>query len=403
MKTIIRLFVIIFLLLENVLAIGQNMQNDSIKCLKQISIYRELNKIGYTSEAYSRWQNTYQNNVTNKKRLLSDGEKYILAQLKQNKNLQIKTILLDSLLIVYSDWAIISSNNDFYTLKKALALYNYSEKDETTLLQIASLMKTAYLGLKNNFPSQAALAYFYTSKKLYTQYNYSAQNFYSDFIQLILFAKTNNFKQFQNKLYTEICQIEKNNWSEFTTQLIKLQDLNLQLTILLELTKKNIQTQPKNSIWPQQWIDIQTQNSTESTNKEELAEIYFLIANSYFAQNNLILAKQNAEKSLKTNPNNAMNYYLLGEIYINAAQSKSNETLNGVIFCLAADKFKKAAQLKPELKDSINKKIKWVQQYFPSEEDAFFKGISENSNYHFDSWINETTQIRFRENIKFSN
>lgn len=403
MKTIIRLFVIIFLLLENVLAIGQNMQNDSIKCLKQISIYRELNKIGYTSEAYSRWQNTYQNNVTNKKRLLSDGEKYILAQLKQNKNLQIKTILLDSLLIVYSDWAIISSNNDFYTLKKALALYNYSEKNETDLLQIASLMKTAYLGLKNNFPSQAALAYFYTSKKLYTQYNYSAQNFYSDFIQLILFAKTNNFKQFQNKLYTEICQIEKNNWSEFTTQLIKLQDLNQQLTILLELTKKNIQTQPKNSIWPQQWIDIQTQNSTELTNKEELAEIYFLIANSYFAQNNLILAKQNAEKSLKTNPNNAMNYYLLGEIYINAAQSKSNETLNGVIFCLAADKFKKAAQLKPELKDSINKKIKWVQQYFPSEEDAFFKGISENSNYHFDSWINETTQIRFRENIKFSN
>ena len=403
MKTIIRLFVIIFLLLENVLAIGQNMQNDSIKCLKQISIYRELNKIGYTSEAYSRWQNTYQNNVTNKKRLLSDGEKYILAQLKQNKNLQIKTILLDSLLIVYSDWAIISSNNDFYTLKKALALYNYSEKNETALLQIAGLMKTAYLGLKNNFPSQAALAYFYTSKKLYTQYNYSAQNFYSDFIQLILFAKTNNYKQLQNKLYTEICQIEKNNWSEFTTQLIKLQDLNQQLTILLELTKKNIQTQPKNSIWPQQWIDIQTQNSTESTNKEELAEIYFLIANSYFAQNNLILAKQNAEKSLKTNPNNAMNYYLLGEIYINAAQSKSNETLNGVIFCLAADKFKKAAQLKPELKDSINKKIKWVQQYFPSEEDAFFKGISENSNYHFDSWINETTQIRFRENIKFSN
>jgi hypothetical protein len=393
-----RFFFVIFILIgvihNNTAA--QSNPNDSIECLKAISIYRELSKMNYDELAYSRWQMAYQFYNCNKKRLLSDGENFLIAQVKNEKDEAQKQNISDSLLILYDDWAKISEDKEIYFLKKALAIYNFAPRTESNLLLCRQLMQNSLEKLNHKFPVQAAPAFFYTSERLYESFNFPAEKLYADYLQLLNWSKENKYNSFTNKLYEELVLLKSPDWNAFYLQLAKKRSLQQQMNIMLPLAEMSLRHDAKNTLWPEIWLNEQSADSLKELDKSTFSQYYFILSNGSLAQNDLKKARSFAEKSLEYQPENAMSYYLLGEIYSLAAQTETTDFLDGVIYCLAADKYKEAAAINPALKDSVDIKIKQLQNYFPKPEDAFFKGIQENSLYQFTSWINDSTKIRFR-------
>ncbi len=366
-------------------------QNDSIECLKQISIYRQLYKMNYKEQAYQSWQNTYQNYSSNKLRLCADGEKYLIENLQNHPS---NKLILDSLIIIYDDIKKNTSNIALIELKQAIALFNYAGKSSENMIKTKNYFDMAYYQLNEKFPIQAFAPYYFTLEYLIQERIILAEEFFVKAIPIFLHSNSFSANESTKKMQESFVDFTNTQKDDFLASLAKL-NIHQQSQIVIFLAETSFQLKKTNQKWLSPWLNSMPQDSLKKLPAETVSHLYFIQAGNYYELGQLINAKKLALQSIacKENP---LSYILLGDIYILAA-GQNPQLYDAAIYCLAADQFDKACHLNPALRDSTEKKIKWLHQCFPSQEDAFFKGIENNSVYQFGSWINESTKIRFKE------
>lgn len=133
---------------------------------------------------------------------------------------------------------------------------------------------------------------------------------------------------------------------------------------------------------------------TEATAK---AEDYYMIALLASEQNNMSKAKQYSQKALEANPNYGAPYILIGNLYAKSAKSiyPDDGVLARAVYYAAIDKFDKAKQVDPSIAEEANKLIGTYRAHLPSTEEVFMHpDLEKGKAFKIGGWIGETVIIR---------
>ncbi len=133
------------------------------------------------------------------------------------------------------------------------------------------------------------------------------------------------------------------------------------------------------------------------TDQSLLENYYYEFAAFMFAQEkNLPEARSYARKALAINPKNCKALMLIGDIYVAASRTFSdNDFERSTVFWVAVDYFNRARSADSDCATDAASKAATYRAYFPNKETGFFNGLEEGKNYQVKGWINETTKVRY--------
>ncbi len=110
-------------------------------------------------------------------------------------------------------------------------------------------------------------------------------------------------------------------------------------------------------------------------------------------------ARSYALQASSYDPENGRPYILIGEMYAASASACGDDDLTKkVAYWAAVDKFIQARNVdqEPMIQERASSLINTYSQYFPDREELFFHGLDEGTTYRVQCWINETTRVRPR-------
>jgi tetratricopeptide (TPR) repeat protein len=111
-------------------------------------------------------------------------------------------------------------------------------------------------------------------------------------------------------------------------------------------------------------------------------------------------ARTYALQAADMDPENGRPYILIGEMYAASASSCGDNDLTKLVaYWAAVDKFVQARNVDqdPVVQERATQLINTYSQYYPNKELTFFHGLSEGDSYRVNCWINETTRVRSRQ------
>lgn len=136
----------------------------------------------------------------------------------------------------------------------------------------------------------------------------------------------------------------------------------------------------------------------DATNMEDLEKVkdaYIFLAQAYQALSNYPKARQKALKATENQPTWGEPFAFIGDLYaISANDCGDNELTKKVAYWAAIDKYNQAKRIDPKLTEEMDKRIRTYSVYFPPAEVLFFYNLNEGDSYDVGCWINETTTIR---------
>ena len=107
-------------------------------------------------------------------------------------------------------------------------------------------------------------------------------------------------------------------------------------------------------------------------------------------------AKKYALEAIQADPSAGKPHLLLGTLYGSAKDFGDDDLSHKSVFWAAVDQFNIAKKRDPELVKVANEKIKSYMSFFPDTEMIFFYGFKVGDSYKIGGWINETTKVRTR-------
>ncbi len=110
-------------------------------------------------------------------------------------------------------------------------------------------------------------------------------------------------------------------------------------------------------------------------------------------------ARSYALQASAFDPENGRPYILIGEMYAASASACGETDLTKTVaYWAAVDKFIQARNVDqdPAVQERATSLINTFTQYFPDRELLFFHGLDEGTTYRVQCWINETTRVRPR-------
>ena len=131
---------------------------------------------------------------------------------------------------------------------------------------------------------------------------------------------------------------------------------------------------------------------------EDKSKYYYELAYVYNSNLNQPESAANyLNEAIKINPNWGDPYILLGSIYGAASSSFDDVFQKKTVYWLAVDMFQKAKSSDPSVAEKASSLINDYSAYFPSVEDIFFHSLAEGQSYTVGGWINRSTTIRGRK------
>ena len=113
-----------------------------------------------------------------------------------------------------------------------------------------------------------------------------------------------------------------------------------------------------------------------------------------FSNKQLSKAKQYARKSIELNGENGKPYMLIAQMYASSPNWSDEAALNKFVFFAVIDKLQKAKSVDPSCAEEADKLIRTYAGYTPKDEDLFFIGLKKGDSVTIGGWIGETTTIR---------
>ncbi|MEG1587342.1 MAG: hypothetical protein RR346_10755 [Bacteroidales bacterium] len=137
--------------------------------------------------------------------------------------------------------------------------------------------------------------------------------------------------------------------------------------------------------------------ATLATEPADKAEIDLNIASIYFKRRNYPQARQFALRSLASDPNQATPYILIATMYANDAHNiyPNDPIMAQAVYFAAVDKLEKAKAVEPAKAGEINSMISSYRQRFPSVQDVFMhQDLEKGKQITIGGWIQERTTVR---------
>lgn len=411
-------------------------QNDSLTCLQDVSIYHEFQKQNLHNEAVNAWIKAYNSCKGSKKVIYQDGIKLIKKDIESEKNeIQHKT-LIDSMMNIYNERIKYFGQADYVKGRQAIDLFSC---DRNRIDEAYNLLEQSLIALQEKSDPAVIAHYMLTTKLLYkhdkltqdkTIHNYllclyllenkieikENKNQNTKHLKKVMLIVDEIFAKIKLENCTNLVSIVNTDFQknknkikhilnlQHLLKIAKCSNANLYFEIGIQIqkikpTNKNAKTIAKWYLKHENYkkaIDYFTQAATLTSKDDLKADNYNSIASiQCYKLHEYKQAKQNILKSLQYNANKAKTYILLGDIYALASSKFSEDNfVNASIIWIAIDKYNKAKQLNKQLNALINQKISYYKKYLPSIEEAFMHTYKKGDIYKIGSWINEETIVR---------
>jgi len=125
------------------------------------------------------------------------------------------------------------------------------------------------------------------------------------------------------------------------------------------------------------------------------ADVFILLSSVYRHNRSYTKARSYAYNALDLRPDEGNAYLLIGDMYASsAADCGDNDLTKKVAYWAAVDKYRQAKNIDPDVTDIANNRIAIYSAQFPSKETIFFYDLNEGDEYTVGCWINERTTVR---------
>ncbi|MFP4620428.1 MAG: tetratricopeptide repeat protein [Bacteroidales bacterium] len=411
---------------------------DSIRCLRNLSLYVEYYKQNNYEDAIEPWKVVYNECPKASKNIYLHGENMLEETLDNSDDPDEKEELLDSLMHLYDKRIKYFGQEGYVTGKKGLGLVEYGEESAENLKKAYELLGQA-IDMRGEESSAAVLVnYMNIANSLHENDIIEDKQILDDYSKtyelvdirleeepdhkMLKRAKNTIDEIFENSdaatcdnlisLYKP--RFEENKEEiETVNKIIRLltdakctdSDLylnaNIQLNKLepdagvaehisqLFLERDNLD---KTIEYYKKAIDI----SDNDTNKAEFyTEMATLIYNK---KEEKVTARDYAREAIDLNPDDGRPYILIGRMYAESAEEcGEDEFEQKAVLWAAVDKFVEAKEVDSDIADEAQGYIDSYRPRFPDKKSIFFQNYEMGDTYEVGCWINEETTVRTSE------
>ena len=135
----------------------------------------------------------------------------------------------------------------------------------------------------------------------------------------------------------------------------------------------------------------------EDTPDATRAEWYYELTVVCLANKDYCEAIQYAREAIVRNSNYGKAYIVLGDAIIASRDNLGDDFEKRTAFWVAADKYAKAKSVDPSVAADANKKLNDYKSQYPNHEEVFFRDIKDGDSYQVKGCINEYTTVRSRK------
>ena len=406
---------------------------DSVKCVENLSLYRDYLKQKMYDDAYKYWSVAYEICPASSERMYVDGISLVRNKLK-NAAKEEKAGVVDELLMVY-DKRIENFGKEGYVLgRKGTDMLRYAKDDVEPLYGV--LDKSIQL---QGSKSEAGAIVSYMNALILMEKDEKVDE-----------AKV--VEQFANMTELIAQNISKYDGKKTQEYYIKAQESIESITspylscdVLVEMAEKNYENNKEDQKWMERTADILDQKGCtdatifftiaeemHSTNPSAIsaekmgimslkkkqyteAEAYFkqaielnqdasksfnllmALASSQISKGAYSSARSSARKAMEIEPNNGLPYILIGDMIAGSSSAcpNSDACKQKAIYWLAVDYLVKAKAVDPSVSSKANSKIASYSKYFSERDECFFINVKEGDTVQIGCWIGESTKARF--------
>ena len=142
-------------------------------------------------------------------------------------------------------------------------------------------------------------------------------------------------------------------------------------------------------------IEFYDQAIELETDKESLSDLYYKEAQIYSVKKNDDRSRAAVQKAISANPNNGNAYILLAQLYASHHSWSNEPALNRCAYFAVIDKLEQAKRVDASVADRANDLLReYRKQTENMAEDLFMLGIKPGDKVEIKGWINETVTIR---------
>ncbi len=411
---------------------------DSIRCLKNLSLYAEFYKQNNYEDAIEPWTIVYNECPKATKNIYLHGENMITDAIENAENQEKKTKLLDSLMQLYDKRINYFDQRGFVLGKKGLDYIEYSENSIDNFKKGYDILKES-IKLRGNESSLAVLVvYLNTTSTLFKNDELSTETMLSNYskthgmvekqleknpgssryqkaietldkifeasgaatcdnlVELYKprFEKDKDNKELINKIIRMLEDSKCGDSPFYMTVKTRLNEIEPTAKRAHELAQMNYQDKKidKAIQYFKQAIDLQD-------DKVEQASYYMQMATiNYEDLDDMPQARSYARKAIELDPENGRPYILIGRLYTESVEQCGGDDFEKkAVLWAAVDKFQKAKEVDSSLAEEANGYINSYKPRFPDKKSIFFHNYQIGDTYQVGCWINETTTVRTSE------
>ena len=407
---------------------------DSIRCIRNLSLYREYVKHSNYNDAIGPWRIVFNECPTATKNIYIDGAKMYNDYIQNESDPARQDALIDTLMMVYDQRIEYYKETGSVRGRQGVDLLRYKINDPEKLQAGYDYLKESVTLMKNR-TSIAVIATF--MKASYLLYEHRVLTdvqviddyaLVSDIIDYLLANKPDDENTLKVKESVDLgfiisgaptCESLINYFSpDYENRKSELGYLKKIVTFLgtldcesdplyakaaedlytLEPSAESAFSLAKLFVTKEEY-DKSVKYYLEALEREQVrdnkADYYYqlgVITNAKMQQPEK--AREYAFKALEIRPDWGEPYILIGDAYAASKDCFNDDFEKSTVYWVAVDKFITARNLDEQVADKAGERISTYSQYFPDVETVFFYGLQEGDSYQVGCWINETTKVR---------
>ncbi len=414
---------------------------DSIRCIKNLSLYNEDFKNKNFDEAFNSWLLVLNECPLANRNIYLDGPVLVKYKMERATDAAKKEEYYQLLLRVY-DMRIQYFGNDRRApaaqIKgmKAIEMLNYKRDDISVIKEAYKLLDESVTGMGRQSRADILLSFMQASFNLYKSSDINAAAFIKDYTVVTDIAdfqikdKAGNQHMEQVKTVSEqlfvqsgaaSCknieeifapQLEENKFDlawlkRISNLLARSQCDEAELLYKVSEYQHNIEPSASSAYglarmylksgdtqralsYYQEAVDLADDQDQKGTYLYHMALIHL-------SQSNFQAARTLAIRAADAKPNWGAPFILIGKAYASSANSVgTNEFEKKAVYWAAVDKFMRAKSVDPSIAEEANEQIRLYTPHFPPKTEIFFQGLTIGETYLVGGWINERTTVRER-------
>jgi len=415
---------------------------DSLRCLKNYSLFTEYVKQKAYLDALPSWQIVYNECPLAGKSVYSDGIKIIEYRINKEKDKAKKDELISEMIAIYDQRIKYFGNDRKYNEswivgRKATSLYKYKKSDRDSRIQIQEWLKQSIDARKTSSEITVLVTYMQNTERMYEAGQAGPEDMVNSYIYVndilgqmiektskesskekISSIKDNVEKLFATSGAADCETIEKIfgpqlaentenlDWLKMVNKLLARADCE-DAQLLYDISENLHVIEPSSSsayglarmYLKTQDLDKAVEYYNEAISLEEDPEqkgtFHYQLGLIMYNKGKLADARSNARKAIELRSDWGEPYILIGNLYAQSAKNfGSNEFEHKTAYWAAVDQFVKAKSVDSNSAAKANELIKLYSQYFPGTEEIFFNGLTVGSSYKLGGWINTSTKVR---------